>query len=163
MLFRSLGIHPFDIEQIPDGAVIVAQSMNPSDTIILSKRKIAGLALTEGGISSHVAILARSFGIPAVFALPKITKDVTSGEQIIVDGTGAEVILEPDEASLKEYQKIIKEDKEYQKKLSLFRDKVAVTKDAERIEILANIGSPEEAKLAVKEGEIGRASCRERV
>ena len=49
-----LDFHPFDIENVPDGAVIVAKSMNPSDTVILSKRQIAGIALTDGGVSSHV-------------------------------------------------------------------------------------------------------------
>src|SRR5574344_2546005 len=97
-----LDFHPFNIEQVPDGAVIVATAMNPSDTIILSKRKIAGLALTEGGVSSHVAILARSFGIPAVVALDEITTQVQPGEQLIVDGDIGEVITSPDDATVSE-------------------------------------------------------------
>ena len=77
VLNEMLDYHPFNIESVPDGSVIVAQGLSPSDTIILSKRKIIGLALTEGGISSHVAILARNYGIPAVFALEKITSKRT--------------------------------------------------------------------------------------
>ena len=61
-----IDFHPFNIEEVPDDVVIVAKGMKTSDTVILAKRKIAGLALTEGGISSHVAILAKSYGIPAV-------------------------------------------------------------------------------------------------
>lgn len=55
-----LDFHEFDIDSVPDGSVIVAKSMKTSDTVILSKRKIAGLALTDGGLASHVAILAKS-------------------------------------------------------------------------------------------------------
>ena len=57
VLDELLGVEHFNIEEIPDGAVIIAKSINPSDTMILSKKKIAGIALVEGGISSHVAIL----------------------------------------------------------------------------------------------------------
>ena len=57
-----LDFHPFNIENVPDDVVIVAKSMNPSDTVILSKRRIAGIALTDGGVSSHVGILARNYG-----------------------------------------------------------------------------------------------------
>ena len=76
VLDELLGVEHFNIEEIPDGAVIIAKSINPSDTMILSKKKIAGIALVEGGISSHVAILARSYDIPAVFGLEKVTKEI---------------------------------------------------------------------------------------
>lgn len=150
-----LGIHPFDIEQIPDGAVIVANSMNPSNTIVLSKRKIAGIALTEGGISSHVAILARNYGIPAVFALNKINKQTQTGEKIIVDGTNAEIIIEPDDENLTIYEAKIIEEEKHRKALTLFRTKKAQTKDGTPFAMLANIGTPDEAKLAIKEGADG--------
>lgn len=87
VLDELIGIEHFEIEKIPDGAVIVARSINPADTMILSKKKIAGLALLEGGVSSHVAILARSYEIPAVFGLEKITKKIKTGDKLIVDGT----------------------------------------------------------------------------
>ena len=87
VLDELLGVEHFNIEEIPDGAVIIAKSINPSDTMILSKKKIAGIALVEGGISSHVAILARSYDIPAVFGLEKVTKEIQTGAQLIVDGT----------------------------------------------------------------------------
>ena len=61
VLDDMMDIHPFDINQVPDGSVIIANSLSSADTIILSKRKIAGLALTEGGVSSHVVILARNY------------------------------------------------------------------------------------------------------
>ncbi|MBP5401862.1 MAG: phosphoenolpyruvate--protein phosphotransferase [Treponema sp.] len=155
VLNELLNIRPFNIEQVPDGAVIVAKKMNPSDTIILSKRKIAGLALIEGGVSSHVAILARNYDIPAVFGLERITKQVHTGERLIVDGTAGEIIVGPDEQTLNDYTVKIEAEKQYKEKILLFRDKPAQTKDGTKFNLYANIGTPEEAKLAVEEGADG--------
>ncbi len=155
VLDELLGYHPFNIEQVPDGAVIVAHALNPSDTVILSKRKIAGLALTEGGVSSHVAILAKNYGIPAVFALENITSQVVQDETIIVDGTTGEVTISPDEQTIKNCNEAIAAEKAHQKALKIFRNRSAVTKDGIVLKIYANIGTIEEAELALKEGADG--------
>ncbi len=150
-----LDFHPFNIENVPDGSVIVAKTLNPSDTIILSKRKIAGLALIEGGVSSHVGILARNYGIPAVFDLENITREIKNGETVIVDGNSSEIINNPDEATISEYRKKIKAHAEHEEKLKIFRDKPAVTSDGERFHLYANIGTVEEAEIAMREGADG--------
>lgn len=150
-----LDYHPFKIDTVPDGSVIVARSLNPSDTLILSKRKIAGLALIEGGVSSHVGILARNYGIPAVFDLHKITEEIEQGNTVIVDGTAGEVIDDPDALAIDEYKKKIEEIKARQEFLTKFRDKPAQTKDGTKFKIMANIGTVEEAELAETEGADG--------
>ena len=124
VLDELLDYHPFNIDQVPDGAVIAARAMNPSDTVILSKRKIAGLALTEGGVSSHVAILAKNYGIPAVFALENIEEKVTNGSILIVDGTTGEVTIDPDEQTIKNCNEAITAEKEHQRALKIFRNKL---------------------------------------
>ena len=150
-----LDYHPFNIETIPDGAVIVAKAMNPSDTIILSKRKIAGLALIEGGVSSHVGILARNFGIPAVFDLNNITKHAQNGHIIVVDGIAGEIVINPDKATLKDYQKKQEDYQAHEEKLAHFRHLPAKTKDGTPFTLMANIGTVEEAKIAAEEGADG--------
>lgn len=150
-----LDFHPFKIDSVPDGAVIVAKTMSPSDTIVLSKRKIAGLALVECGVSSHVAILARNYGIPAVFALDYSTQEIKNGETIIVDGDAGEVINSPDADSLREYEKKIEAERGRKEYLERFRDKPAQTKDGTKFNILANIGTVEEAEIAKNEGADG--------
>ena len=99
-----LNYHTFDIEAVPDDCVIVARTMKTSDAIIMGKRRIAGLALTEGGSSSHVAILAKSYGIPAVVGLENITTAIQDGVDVIVDGEQGEVIESPDPATISEYK-----------------------------------------------------------
>lgn len=155
VLDEMLDIHPFDINQVPDGSVILANSLSSADTIILSKRKIAGLALTEGGVSSHVVILARNYGIPTVVGLENISKKVRNGETIIIDGKTAEVLVSPDKSTIDENKAKIRE--EYLRKQSLksFLDKPAVTKDGTKFKLYANIGTPEEAEVAVAEGADG--------
>ncbi|MBQ5433994.1 MAG: phosphoenolpyruvate--protein phosphotransferase, partial [Treponema sp.] len=108
-----LDYHPFNINDVPDGSIIVAKEMKTSDTVILSKRKIAGLALTEGGVASHVAILAKSYGIPAVVGLGNITNLVQNGTMMIVDGTHGEVIDSPDEKTLADYEEKILQEQKY--------------------------------------------------
>ena len=155
VLDEMLDIHPFDINSVPDGSVILATSLSSADTIILSKRKIAGLALSEGGVSSHVVILARNYGIPTVVGLEEISKKVRNGETVIIDGKDAEILVSPDRNTIEEYKAKIRE--EYQRKISLrsFLNKPAVTKDGTRFKLYANIGTPEEAEIALAEGADG--------
>ncbi|QTQ10732.1 phosphoenolpyruvate--protein phosphotransferase [Treponema parvum] len=155
VLNELLDYHPFNTDSVPDGAVIVARVMNPTDAIVLSKRKIAGLALTEGGKSSHVTILARNYGIPSVFAVTGITSGIPSGTTVIVDGEKGKIIADPDEKTLSLYRQRIKDEEERKKVLNVFRTKEALTKDGVKFHVFANIGTPDEARTALKEGADG--------
>ena len=157
VLDEMLGIHTFDINEVPDGSVIIASSLSPTETIILSKRKIAGLALTEGGISSHVVILARNYGIPTVVGLhgTSLRKKVQNGQMVIVDAECAELLADPDEETIAQYRKTLEIRRKEQEFLTEYLDKPALTKDGERFTLYANIGSPEEAETALKAGADG--------
>ena len=157
VLDEMLGIHTFDINEVPDGSVIIATSLSPTETIILSKRKIAGLALIESGISSHVVILARNYGIPTVVGLhgTSLRKKVQNGQMVIVDAECAELLADPDEETIAQYRNTIEIRRKEQEFLTEYLDKPALTKDGERFTLYANIGSPEEAETALKAGADG--------
>ena len=155
VLDEMLDIHPFDINKVPDGSVIIATSLSSADTIVLSKRKIAGLALSEGGVSSHVVILARNYGIPTVVGLEKISKKVHTGETVIIDGKEAELLISPDKSTISDYKSKIRQELLRKQSLKAFLDKPAVTKDGTKFKLFANIGTPEEAELALAEGADG--------
>lgn len=155
VLDEMLDIHPFDINRVPDGSVIFANSLSSSDTIILSKRKIAGLALAKGGVSSHVVILARNYGIPTVVGLDDINKKVHNGETVIIDGKTAEILISPDRSTLEEYKTKIRQEYEHKIALRAFLNKPAITKDGVEFKLYANIGTPEEADIALAEGADG--------
>lgn len=152
---EMLDIHPFNIETIPESCILVAHSLSPGDLSILSEKKIIGIALTQGGTSSHVAILARNYSIPAVSAIPKITKKIKSGETVIIDADKSEIIIEPDSATVDNYINKIKKQVERKHALLQFRSLPAKTKDGTKFNLYANIGTPQEAELALQEGAEG--------
>ena len=151
VLNKMLGITPFDITQVPDGSVIIATSLSPTDTIILSKKKIVGLALTEGGISSHVIILAKNYGIPAIVGLnsASLKKKITNG------GKAGELLADPEPEIMQEYIIKIREAEKYREALKQYLQEPAKTKDGVSFKLYANIGSPEEAEIAIAEGADG--------
>lgn len=155
VLNEMLDIHPFDINDVPDGSVIFATSLNSADTLILSKRKIAGLGLSEGGVSSHVVILARNYGIPTITGLIDISKKVITGQTVIVDGKSAEILVSPDKTTIDEYKDKIRIEFQRKRSLRTFLNKPALTKDGTEFKLLANIGTPEEAETALQEGADG--------
>lgn len=155
VLDEMLDIHPFDINSVPDGSVIIANSLSSSDTIVLSRRKIAGLVLSEGGISSHVVILARNYGIPTILGINGLVKKVHNGETVIVDGKSAELLVSPDKSTIQDYKKKIREEFTRKQALKEYLDKPALTKDGVQFQLLANIGTIEEARIAKDEGADG--------
>lgn len=150
-----LGYKPFDYDLVPENTVVVANSVSPADAVSLFKKQLRGLVACEGGVSSHLAILARNHRLPAVLGIKSITDKLESGQQVIVDGTEGLVIVQPDEKTLKKYHKSEVAKQKEEKILSKLKNKLASTKDGVAFTLLANIGSPEEAQLALDEGAEG--------
>lgn len=150
-----LGYKAFDYDLVPENTVVVADSVSPADAVALFKKKLRGLVACEGGVSSHLAILARNHRLPAVLGIKAITDKLESGEQVIVDGTEGLVIVHPDEKTLKKYHKSEAAKQKEEKSLSKLKYKAATTKDGVAFTLLANIGSPAEAQLALDEGAEG--------
>ena len=150
-----LDYHAFDIELVPDDSVIIGRAMKTSDTIILSKRKIAGLALTEGSSACHVAILAKSYGIPVVVGINNAAEISQPGGTVIVDGNIGEVIVQPDIATITSTNAKILAEQKYREQLKKYKDLPCQTEDGTIIKLYANIGTPEEAKIALENGADG--------
>ena len=150
-----LGYKPFDYDLVPENTVVVANSVSPADAVSLFKKQLRGLVACEGGVSSHLAILARNHRLPAVLGIKSITDKLESGQQVIVDGTEGFVIVQPDEKTLKKYHKSEVAKQKEEKILSKLKNKLASTKDGVAFTLLANIGSPEEAQRALDEGAEG--------
>ena len=96
-----LGYEPFDFQQVPEDVIVVAESISAADAVILLRRNMKALVVTEGGISSHLAILSRNAQVPAVFGIPGVTQKFSTGNTAIVNGTEGIVVVAPDEMSLK--------------------------------------------------------------
>ncbi|CCZ04222.1 phosphoenolpyruvate-protein phosphotransferase [Eubacterium sp. CAG:603] len=119
--------------------IVVANDLAPSETVQMDKEKLLAF-VTEGGSSnSHTAILARTMNIPALIGI-KIDRE-WNGKMAVVDGYNGELILEPDEATIKvmkERQEKIAKDREM---LQTLKGKEDVTLDGKHIKLYANIGS----------------------
>lgn len=150
-----LGYKPFDYDLVPEGKVVVADSVSPADAVALFRRKLVGLVASEGGVTSHLAILARNNRLPAVLGIKGITSKLESGQQVVVDGIQGLVIANPDEKTLKKYRKSELAKQKETKGLAKLKGKAATTADGVSFTLLANIGSPEEAQLALDEGAEG--------
>lgn len=150
-----LGIPIQTLTDLKEEVIIVAKDLTPSDTAQMDKQKIIGFATDMGGRTSHTAIMARSLEIPAVVGLSDITQKTKNQDTIIIDGTKGIVEINPDEKALKEYkekqQKYIQEVSELKKQ----KDLPGQTKDGHRIELSANIGTPQDIKGALANGAEG--------
>ncbi len=150
-----LGYKAFDYDLVPESTVVVADSVSPADAVVLFKKKLRGLVACEGGVSSHLAILARNHRLPAVLGIKGVTSKLESGQMVVVDGTRGLVIVAPDGKTLKKYRRLGEEKQEEEKRLATLKGKAAATADGVQLTLLANIGSPEEALLALDEGAEG--------
>lgn len=148
------GIKPVDIASLPEGSIIVAKDLTPSMTAGINPANVTGIVTELGGKTSHSAILARALEIPAVVAVSGVMDSIQEGDFIVLDGSEGIVIVNPTDVEVAEYTAkrdvFLKEKKELEKYIG----KPTVTKDGVRIELVANIGNPEDvAKVLQYDGE----------
>lgn len=152
---RILGNKIENIQDIDANSIVVSQNISGSFAISLFQKGIKGLLLSDGGLSSHTAILARSYGIPFIFGIHKLSEHISHGDTIILDANEGSVYISPDPKTIEKYQKLKKEAEERDVFLSQYISKKGKTKDKVEINLFANIGSVEEANLALKHGAEG--------
>ncbi len=135
--------------------IIVAEDLLPSDTAMLDLSTVQGFITALGGRTSHSSILARAAGIPAVVGVGQHLAELTENDQVILDGSAGLVVLLPDEATCEEYKEKIAADERERERLAALRTLPAVTTDGIRLEVAANIGSPEDMKKVLDAGTDG--------
>ena len=150
-----IGHYQESLEDINEPVIVITHELSPSDTIVMSKNFILGMATEVGGKTSHVGIFASALGIPAVVGLGNLTQFVNSGDTVIVDGIQGEVIVNPDKKQLSHYQKKQKNYQRYEKKLLKDIGLEAETLDGEKVQLMANIETIHEAKSIRKYGAEG--------
>jgi phosphotransferase system enzyme I (PtsP) len=127
-------------DQLPENAIIVARSMGPAALLDYDRKRLRGLVLEEGGPTSHVAIIARALGIPAVGEIENATGLVEPGDAIIVDGTTAHVHMRPPPDIENTYTDRVKLRARRQAQYHALRDRPCVTKDGQKIALMINAG-----------------------
>ncbi|MEX2182272.1 MAG: phosphoenolpyruvate--protein phosphotransferase [Gemmatimonadaceae bacterium] len=136
-------------------AILVTHDLTPSLTIQLDRRAIAGIATDAGTRTSHVAILARSLGLPAVVGLIDATSRIVAGERVILDGTNGRLIVRPTAAELSQFADRARRQVAAQAELASLAGLDAVTTDGHRVTLRANVDLPDEAEVAARSGAEG--------
>lgn len=141
--------------ELPDNAILIAEDLTPSDTASFDRNKVKAFATTMGGASSHVAILARSLDIPAICSVEERALTLAEGSNVIVDGTKGTLRINVSSTEIAEIQ-ARQEAIAAKKKADLaVAHEPAITKDGHRVEVVANIGSADDAREAMAKGAEG--------
>jgi phosphotransferase system enzyme I (PtsI) len=142
---------------VPKGtrAILVTHDLTPSLTIQLDRDDIAGLATDSGTRTSHVAILARSLGIPAVVGLRDATSRLRGGEPAVLDATTGLLVIDPTPNELEAFRTRADAQAASEAELARFADVEAITTDNVRLVLRANVDLPEEAEAAAHSGADG--------
>ncbi|MDQ7052999.1 MAG: phosphoenolpyruvate--protein phosphotransferase [candidate division KSB1 bacterium] len=143
------------LQKLEGAAIIIARDLTPSDTVALDRHKILGFATDMGGKTSHSAIMARSFRVPAVVGLRHLTKYVKNNDRIVLDGNEGVVYVNPDRKTLQYYQKLQKKIHEINRQLTVLKSLPARTLDGREIELAANLEFTDEVETVIEFGARG--------
>ncbi len=155
-LLLALNDLPFaSLSEAPAGCIIFAEDLSPSETAQLDPKTVQGFVLSGGGLTSHVAILARNIGLPAVMGLDGIVSQVNDEQTVIVDGGSGKVIFDADAATIASYEAKKIEQKALEKEYAKLLDEPATSSDGFTLKLFSNIGSPQDLHLVEQNGSEG--------
>ncbi len=140
---------------IPAGSILIAEDLTPSDTASLDPSAVAGFCTTAGGASSHVAILARALDIPAVAGIEPRALDIPEGTRVILDGAKGTLRQNVTEDEVERIRQ--RQERQAQRRAVELEhaNEPATTTDGHHVEIVANIGSLDDAQAAMTKGAEG--------
>jgi len=136
------------IPRLPEPFVLVATDLAPADTALLDPEKVIAFITSEGGPTSHTAILARALGMPAIVGTgEEVTDALAEGDIVLVDGTKGSITLNPSEDALRRARELAS-------RVRVFNGDGA-TKDGHEVQLLANVGDAAGARSAAEAGAMG--------
>ena len=154
-LYGVMNTKVVDLSKLEPETIIVARELNPSDTAQINLENVLAFVTEIGGKTAHSSIMARSLELPAVVGVGAILGKLEDNQIIIVDAVKGEVLVNPNEETIKEYQakreNFLKEKEELKK----LKDKEAISKDGIKVDVWGNIGSPNDVKGILSNGGFG--------
>lgn len=132
--------------ELPEASVLVADELLPSEILSLPRARIAGIATANGGPTSHMAIIAASFGIPTLVAMGAELARVPEGARVLLDASGGVLVIDPDEAAQARALAAVRQVEE---------GGDCITRDGERVTLLANLGGLGDVEAALAAGAEG--------
>lgn len=139
-LLMKLATASGDRRPMAEATVLVGQEVNASQLAEVDRDKLAGVVSATGSHNSHVAILARALGVPAVMGVSDLRTAAVDGKNIIVDGYSGRIYLEPSETVLDEYHRLFREEAEFSEGLRPLLGLASETADGHRVRLYVNTG-----------------------
>jgi phosphotransferase system enzyme I (PtsI) len=150
-----LGKAPRPFLALTDPHVLVAHNLDPSDTAMLNRDRVLGIATDLGSRTSHTAIMARSLNIPAIVGLHDATERLETGQSVLLDGINGVLIINPSAATVAAYQEIENRRVRIAEQLVQLRETKSTTRDGRHIVLSANIELPRDVDAVAANGAEG--------
>lgn len=140
---------------IPDGSILAADELAPSDTARIDFSRVCGVVTRRGSATSHLAILARNRNLPAVVGLGDDFDRLDDGTIVVLDGPAGELLIAPDEHTAAEYRRRMEEAEARSAAADAYASQPVTTRDGRVLAVLANAGSVDEVERAIRSGADG--------
>lgn len=150
LLQLLLGVKTVNLAAVEPGSVLVAADFTPSMTSAMNRKNTVAMVAETGGVTSHSAILARAFEMPAVLSAAGACTQIRDGDLVIADGFSGDLFIAPDEETVEAYRQKQAEYSKEKALLDVYRTRPTVTKSGVHRSVYANIGSPAEAQVALE-------------
>ena len=155
ILYKLLNIEVKSLSKLDRDVILVSHDFMLSEFLTMDRSRVKGLATGGGGRTSHLAILAAAFEIPAVLGLSSGVNEIKNDDEIIIDGSSGEVIINPENDELNKYRNINIQNNSDKNEFEKIKNLPAETRDGVQVLLKANIEIPEEAEIALRYGASG--------
>ena len=149
ILAKLLKIEEIDLSKLPENTILVAKELSTSDSAKINLKNISGIITEIGGVNSHMAIIARTNEIPAIVGIRHIFENIKENDFIALNGATGEIFLNPTQEKIEELTKNQENIKQEKQELEKYKNKKAITKDGHQVELLANIGGPQDIQIVI--------------
>ncbi|RZU99707.1 phosphoenolpyruvate--protein phosphotransferase [Spiribacter vilamensis] len=151
LLTRLLALEEAD-QPLPEQTILVGEEVSASQLVEIPTERLAGVVSAGGSANSHIAILARALGVPAVMGVRELPVHGLHGRALIVDGYRGRVEVDPAPGLRDEYQRLVREEEELTAELAEIAGEPAQTPDGHCINLYVNTGLAAEIERALEIG-----------
>lgn len=150
ILAKLSGEKTVNINKLKENTIIVATELTTSDTARLDFKNVSGIITELGGTNSHTSIMARTHAIPAITKVKEATKIFKDEEYVAIDGESGEIYLNPTKEEIERLKKLQEKLKIENDELEKYKDEITKTSDGYVVELVANIGTPSDVEIVLK-------------
>ncbi|MBF1995549.1 phosphoenolpyruvate-protein phosphotransferase PtsI [Serratia symbiotica] len=155
LLRNMLSMPIVDLSTIQDEVILVATDLTPSETAQLNLKKVLGFITDLGGRTSHTSIMARSLELPAIVGTSDVTKQVKTGDYLILDAINNKIYVNPTAEVIDQLKTAQSQYITEKNDLAKLKDLPAITLDGHQVEVCANIGTVRDVASAERNGAEG--------